>query len=148
MKKRGQAAMEFLMTYGWAILAAIIVVGVLWYIIGSPGNLAGDKFQISQPLIANAMALTTAGTSNLQLEVRNGAGSSITVTDVLFDSGSGCDDLTGQTIPVTDGALSILNITCGFASGDRFNSEVAIKYTESGSGVTQQASGSVTGQVP
>jgi len=29
MIKRGQAAMEFLMTYGWAILAAIIVIGVL-----------------------------------------------------------------------------------------------------------------------
>ena len=27
--KKGQAAMEFLMTYGWAILAAIIVIGVL-----------------------------------------------------------------------------------------------------------------------
>ena len=31
--KKGQAAMEFLMTYGWAILAAVIVVGVLWYLI-------------------------------------------------------------------------------------------------------------------
>ena len=29
MIKRGQAAMEFLMTYGWAILVAIIVIGVL-----------------------------------------------------------------------------------------------------------------------
>jgi hypothetical protein len=27
--RRGQAAMEFLMTYGWAIIAAIIVIGVL-----------------------------------------------------------------------------------------------------------------------
>lgn len=29
INKQGQAAMEFLMTYGWAILAAIIVIGVL-----------------------------------------------------------------------------------------------------------------------
>ena len=29
--KRGQAAMEFLMTYGWAILAAITAIGVLAY---------------------------------------------------------------------------------------------------------------------
>ena len=27
--KRGQAALEFLMTYGWAILSAIIVIGAL-----------------------------------------------------------------------------------------------------------------------
>ena len=40
MQKRGQAAMEFLMTYGWAILAAIIVIGVLAYF----GVLSPDKF--------------------------------------------------------------------------------------------------------
>jgi uncharacterized protein (UPF0333 family) len=30
MKKKGQAAMEYLMTYGWAILIVIIVVAALW----------------------------------------------------------------------------------------------------------------------
>lgn len=29
--KKGQAAMEFIFTYGWAILAAIIAIGVLAY---------------------------------------------------------------------------------------------------------------------
>ncbi len=29
--KKGQAAMEFLMTYGWAILVVIIAIGSLWY---------------------------------------------------------------------------------------------------------------------
>ncbi len=39
MNNKGQAAMEFLMTYGWAILAAIIAIGVLSYFgIFSPGN--------------------------------------------------------------------------------------------------------------
>lgn len=36
MRKKGQEAMEFLMTYGWAILAAIMVVGVLLFIIIPP----------------------------------------------------------------------------------------------------------------
>ncbi|MBI2045138.1 hypothetical protein HYT23_03705 [Candidatus Pacearchaeota archaeon] len=143
--KRGQAAMEFLMTYGWAILAAIIVVGVLWYIIGSPGNLAGDQFKLSQPFSANAMSLST---TELQLEVRNGAGNPITITDVTFDAGSGCTDLTGQTIAVADGALQVLTITCAFNQGDRLSSDVTIKYTETGSLVTQQATGSITAQVP
>src|SRR3989338_5866650 len=30
MKKKGQAAMEYLMTYGWAILIVIIVAAALW----------------------------------------------------------------------------------------------------------------------
>jgi len=38
--KKGQAAMEFLMTYGWAILAAIIAIGVLAaFGVFSPGKL-------------------------------------------------------------------------------------------------------------
>ncbi len=35
-KKKSQVAMEFLMTYGWAIFAALIVIGVVWWIIGNP----------------------------------------------------------------------------------------------------------------
>src|SRR3989344_4619139 len=33
-RKRGQAAMEFLMTYGWALLAIVIIGGLLWVYIG------------------------------------------------------------------------------------------------------------------
>lgn len=37
--KKGQMALEFLMTYGWAILSAIIVIGVLAYFgVFSPKN--------------------------------------------------------------------------------------------------------------
>ncbi len=147
MRKKGQAAMEFLMTYGWAILAAIIVVGVLWYLIGNPANLAGDKFQVSAPLVANAMALSTT-IPNLVMEIRNGAGNSITISDVLFDAGAGCTDLTAQSIVIPQGQLSLINVTCTLGSGDRLNSDVTFKYTELGSSVTQQSTGSISGQVP
>jgi len=39
MDKRGQAALEYLMTYGWALIVIAIVVGVLVFIVSSP---AGD----------------------------------------------------------------------------------------------------------
>src|SRR3989344_9416178 len=46
MKRRGQAAMEFLMTYGWAILAAIIVIGVIaFYILPNLGSGGSSNFQ-------------------------------------------------------------------------------------------------------
>jgi hypothetical protein len=39
MEKRGQAAMEFLMTYGLAILAAIITIAILaWFGVFTPSN--------------------------------------------------------------------------------------------------------------
>ena len=29
--KKGQTALDFLMTYGWAILVVLIAIGLLWY---------------------------------------------------------------------------------------------------------------------
>ena len=83
MKKRAQAAMEFLMTYGWAILAAVIVVGVLWYMIGNPANLAGNNFQVAAPFVGNAMNFDSA-VGGMNLEIRNGAGEKVEVSSIEF----------------------------------------------------------------
>lgn len=51
ISKKGQAAMEFLMTYGWAILAAIVAIGVLAYFgVFNPSRLAGSSAVINAPL--------------------------------------------------------------------------------------------------
>src|SRR3989344_9280491 len=120
MKKRGQAAMEFLMTYGWAILAAIIVVGVLWYLIGSPGNLAGNKFTISSPLVSNAMSITAgaAGAGTIALEFRNGAGEDIIVTQVKI--APDCDLAANAPVnivdvPIAAGVIDDVLVTCPLA---------------------------------
>lgn len=146
MKKKGQAAMEFLMTYGWAILAAVIVVGVLWYLIGNPSNLAGNNFQLSAPLSSNAMSLSTAG---VELEFRNGEATSINVTSIAFADESTCDqDFSGSPIQFAAGQLGNLTAGCTLISGDRFNSGVTITYVKSGSSLSQIATGSVSGTVP
>ena len=49
MNKKSQAAMEFLLTYGWAILAAIVAIGVLAYTgVFSPGNYFVEEFKITK----------------------------------------------------------------------------------------------------
>jgi len=152
MKKKGQAAMEFLMTYGWAILAAIIVVGVLWYIIGDPGNLAGNNFQISTPFVTNAMSITAgaAGAGTIELEVKNGRGEDITITQVKI--APECANVIVDTadVALADGAIGAVTVTCPLAlvSGDRINSAVTIYYTVGLGSVEQQASGSINAKVP
>ncbi|MEK6917714.1 MAG: hypothetical protein AABW51_02090 [Nanoarchaeota archaeon] len=150
--KKGQAAMEFLMTYGWAILAAVIVVGVLWYLIGNPANLAGDRFQLSAPLVANAMSLTSlpVGTGSVTIEFRNGQSQTITVTSIDFPDKSICSN-SSMSVPIAAGNLTSFTLGCvspGLLTGDRFNSGVTIKYTVSGSSVTQQSTGSISGKIP
>ena len=44
MHKKSQAAMEFLMTYGWALLIVIIVIAALVFFgLLNPDNLLPDK---------------------------------------------------------------------------------------------------------
>jgi len=141
MNRKGQAAMEFLMTYGWAILAAVIVVGVLWSIIGNPANLAGDRFLVSQPFVKSAMSIST---SAVQVEVRNGAGETINITSVAL---TGCTS-NATTITVTDGSLQAITLPCTLVSGERFSGDLTILYRTSGSSLDQSATGSVSGRVP
>ena len=53
MNKKGQASMEFLMTYGWAILAGIIAIGALAYFgVFRTDSLTGNVVSMSAPFIA------------------------------------------------------------------------------------------------
>lgn len=53
--KKGQAVMEFLMTYGWAILAAIISIAVLAYFgFFNPGRYGSTDYKcLSESLCEN-----------------------------------------------------------------------------------------------
>jgi len=137
--KKGQAAMEFLMTYGWAILAAIIVVGVLWYLIGNPANLAGNKFTISSPLVTKGVRINT---TTVSINFLNGASNSINVTSVVMMAG--CVNYTTPIIIIA-GQEQSFNLDCATLAGDRFNSDVVVSYTEGSSTFVQTATGSVTG---
>jgi len=141
-EKRGQAAMEFLMTYGWAILAAVIVVGVLWYMIGNPANLVGDRATLNAPLTSEGLAI---GVGTIGIEFRNGNAKSITVTDVAI---SGCT--TNSTdFNVAAGGIGIARVDgCTGTSGDRIDSSVVISYNTSVGGLAQSGSGTVGGVVP
>ena len=145
--KRGQAAMEFLMTYGWAILAAIIVVGVLWYIIGNPGNLAGNTFTMQPPIDGVAMSAPAAAPGVMTLEIRNGVGKSISVTELTV---TGCGSYVAVPVAMTQGQKIQFDITCAGAlvKGDRFVGDVAMKYTTSDSTLVQQATGSISYRIP
>ncbi|MBI3622876.1 hypothetical protein HY212_02235 [Candidatus Pacearchaeota archaeon] len=145
-QKKGQAAMEFLMTYGWAILAAIIVVGVLWYLIGNPSNLAGKQYTLSAPLSINAISITAGAPGTVQLEIRNGAGSSINVTTIDFSEPT-CTDITPNLLQ-PQGNLTAYSISCNpLTAGNRFLSDITVKYTTTGSSLTQQSTGSISAKI-
>jgi len=138
-QKKGQAAMEFLMTYGWAILAALIVVGVLAFMIGRPQNLAPESFTMVAPFTGNAF---TVNTTTVEIEIVSGLAESITVTNVDV----GCGSITvSQSIAA--GGTQAFSIPCAQTQGDRMNEDVKITYTKAGSTLSPVATGTISAGV-
>ncbi len=161
--KRGQAAMEFLMTYGWAILAVIVVIGVLVaYGFFNPSRLTQETYALNAPFNVRAAVVTggAAGSANVQLDIINGAGEDITLQGISISgcgnsdpsSGTGdaanigADNLQGAgTHAMNSGAQEIMILTCSSAItvGNLYKGDIALTYTKSGSSLNLQSTGSV-----
>jgi uncharacterized protein (UPF0333 family) len=138
MKRRGQAAMEFLMTYGWAILAAIIVIGVL-AIYFRPSTLQGSSAYLTAPLYADAWNVD-ATTDAVNLDITNNFGEIVTITSITVtgtgDSlGTDCTS-TGLTTNIAAGATIAFPVGAGclFSPGDRYSGDIAVRYTRDSTG--------------
>jgi hypothetical protein len=139
--KKGQAAMEFLMTYGWAILAAIIVIGVLAYFgVFSPSRYVPSACMINAPFGCEEYTVTTTGVT---LVLRNGYGDSVTVNNVSVEN---CGSYATPT-DIADGDTATVTVSCTLTSGDRFKGDVTVTYVKSGGVLNQTATGSVRGTV-
>lgn len=139
--KKGQAALEFLMTYGWAILSAIIIIGALGtYFYFNQGGSA--SIFVHEPFYGVA----TSGTAGvISLEIQNNGGETLSsVTVNVTGTGVGCT----QNTTGFDGSLStpqIVTLGCaGATSGDTFRGDIVVTYLRPGSSLPLTSTGSVT----
>jgi hypothetical protein len=143
-QKKGQAAMEFLMTYGWAILAAIIAIGVLAYIgVFSPSNYISNMVTVNAPF--GTTQELSIGTTSIQFVLRNGGGDSATISNISV--GSSCANNTAITM--ADGTSQLIVVPCNPAltAEDKFSENLVITYVTGEELVTLTSSGRVTGRV-
>ncbi len=161
--KRGQAAMEFLMTYGWAIVVVLAAIGALAYFgVLSPGNLLPDKTSFKAPLIGTDASITAgaAGAGVINIPLTNNKGARIEINSVA--AAGDCGSATLAEISVQGGAFATvanqsvsngqvfnLRITCANAmiSGDKFASDVSITYTDPATYLQKAHPGTVQGSV-
>ena len=149
--RKGQAAMEFLMTYGWAILAAIIVIGVLAYFgVFRPGQFVPEATVVNPPFYANAWSVTNSP-AQAQVEVQNNGGETLTVNAVAIAVTDGATSCTTDTTAkvITAGKLASANLACtGMeAAGEMFKGDITITYIKSGSGLNLTSSGTITATI-
>jgi uncharacterized protein (UPF0333 family) len=153
MKKKGQAAMEFLMTYGWAILAAVIVIAVLAsFGVFSPGKYVPQTCIVSAPFgcVKNQIAASDAS-DTLTIVLTNGGGENTNITGIdITDCTEGAITATLQTDILEDGEEQTYLIPCNageLIEGEKFNGDLQIDYLIIGGTLPMTSSGSITVEV-
>ena len=155
MKRKAQAAMEYLMTYGWAILIVIIVAAALYALgVFNPATWTGTRStgfaNIGQP--TDWVYYATTGEFNITL--KNSLGSPITISAVVAECGvAGATAVTlnttaaSQTVGAGSSIEYYTDVTnCDTTTaGSSYSTKVTATYTKSGGTYSQEDTGTVTG---
>ena len=153
-KRRGQAAIEFLVTYGWAIMAAMLVIGALTYFgITNPATSLPDKCIFANAFECKDFMITP---SEVQLKLTNVAGQTVyglgsiaspePIAANLTDNNAVCT-ITGS--PTFLEPEDEMEVVCNNPPGSPFNTgekakiKVTIIYRKTPSGYNQVSLGEV-----
>ncbi|MGV8162285.1 MAG: hypothetical protein ACP5N2_03045 [Candidatus Nanoarchaeia archaeon] len=161
-RKKGQAALEFLTTYGWAFMVILVMIGALAYFgVLNPKNLVSDKC-IAAPGFTCTDFQVTAFTVSLALT--NGQGESITITNADLKEGAGTvitsftilpgpgitEVTAGSEYVVADGSAFTVEFNTDGTSlveGEKAKLEYSFDYQTSSGSFTHPFSGTVTAKV-
>ena len=140
VNRKSQAALEFLMTYGWAILVVLVAVGALAYF----GVLSPDKFLPAKCFLQSGITCLDhkATATSLILRVQNSLGYDITVDAV---KATGCTAL-GSQGALANGAPATYTLVCVNA-GSKYNGQANITYTVTETTIQHNNVGQVTTRI-
>lgn len=142
-KHKAQAAMEFLMTYGWAILVVLAAIAALAYF----GVLSPEKFLpqkcILQPGIACISNKVTP--TAITLVIANGLGRTITVNSIAV---GGCAGTFNQDLVSGTQYNFVIGGACNNGvSKDKFKADITFSYTEKDTNLTKTSYGNIVTQI-
>ena len=147
INRKSQAALEFIMTYGWAILVVLVAIGALAYF----GVLSPDKFLPSRCTLQSGIACldftvvsTGASTGDITVVLQNSVG--FDLTGVSIDI---------QTCPTASAPISLSNgekaapvtLTGCTVQGAKYSGYINVTYTTTDSGLTHHNIGDITARV-
>ena len=141
--KKAQAAMEFLMTYGWAILVVLAAIGALAYF----GVLSPDRFLPSKCVITGGFSCTEykITATGIQMKVQNNLG--VDATNVTINITGRDPNTCTPTYDVgslMNGAnTNLTTYTCSITG--KFT--IKVIYRRSGESVFHTTTGTVAGNI-
>ena len=144
MYKKGQAAMEFLMTYGWAILVVLAAIGALAYF----GVLSPDRFlpeKCTMPSGIACLDFRYDTTSGIQMVINNGGGFDMENISVAI---AGCTGNQTGSATLTNGQQDTYAVACTSLTSGKFKGDVTFSYTNQETGMAHQKVGEIIVKVP
>jgi len=153
MKEKAQTSLEFLMTYGWAILIVIVIVVVAWqWGFFDPGGVVkkgSSGFWGVKPM---DFSYNTDG--DLILSLKNGVGGGINITEVRVRGGAitYTDPMT-TPLSISPGSQSIYSLSGstsglqGGGIGSSYNLFLSIEYNDSRTLEVYRSSGKIWGSI-
>jgi hypothetical protein len=148
--KNGQAAMEFLMTYGWAILVVIIAITALAsFGVLSPGKLLPTSCIFETGISCDDSYITP---SHFLIVVTNGFGRDVVFSTFNLTASSGSSYYGEKNVILLDGEsatylLNITNETYYLNVGSRASFDIKIEYTKKESTLVHILDGRIIGLV-
>jgi len=154
MPKKAQAAMEFLMTYGWAIMVVLVVIGALVYFdVLNPANFLSESCVLTMPLNCGDYSVRNGA---IGLDIANSGGRAVEITSVSItgDALAGvCSVALGAAVSIDSGESAPFTVTdavnCAkVATGrDKNKYAVSVSYNYAGSTYTHTSTGKVFAKV-
>jgi len=140
INKRGQSAIEFLLTYGWAILGAIITIGALSYFgIFNTQRYVSDTCYFGDQMFCEDYAAYQNGSIAVKLRNNFGVDIDINSTVVKSDYGTSTNATYSKSVSIQPGEVFEVkyNLTKGTSSKLPMNNKLKYKMI-----VTFKATGS------
>ena len=148
-QRKSQAALEFLMTYGWAILVVLVAVGALAYF----GVLSPEKFLPAKCTLPAGIACldhrASSTTNQIQIVLQNSLGYDLTGVIVQI-GGCGIATPSSGDNELTNGEKdTFTSVPCNpvLTGGSKFNKGFGITYTITETTLTHIANGTITTRV-
>ena len=150
--KRSQSALEYMMTYGWAILIIVIVAVILYSmgIFNPSSSISTTITGFSSTPVSSAIFTDNGG---LSLSVQNSVGYQIEITNITATTTTGGKVTTEPNITLLPGKSQVLVLSKLFTAanqGSHISTAVTITYKEISQPLPGPyiSTGSITGSTP
>ncbi len=149
--RKGQAALEFLMTYGWVILAVLIAISAIAYM----GILNADLVLPEKCIMPAGMDCTDkptieADTGLVTISIKNGGGNTIELKNATINSATcskGIIEPHFINLKIKDQQTVLMTFNCTEPIQiGKFKADIVILYTNVETGFSHSAFGSISGR--